>query len=104
MDNLGGELKKKTPLVMQQVIEACSPLHGHILDLSVDTCASFHAAKESEGHIFGFEADEEIHMELLDALLQSLNVEASMHQFIVDYFATIDDIIEPQNKTCGCNN
>ena len=31
-----------------------------------------------------------------------------MHQFIVkfivDYFATIDDIIEPQNKTCGCNN
>ena len=23
---------------------------------------------------------------------------------IVDYFATIDDIIEPQNKTCGCNN
>ena len=32
------------------------------------TGASFHATKENERHIFGFEADEEIHMELLDAL------------------------------------
>ena len=69
--------KEKSPLVMQQLIEACSPLHGRILDLSVGTGASFHAAKESERHIFGFEADEEIHMGLLDALLHSLNVEAS---------------------------
>ena len=35
------------------------------------------AAKESERHIFGFEAYEGIHMGLLNALFQSLNVEAA---------------------------
>ena len=62
---------------MQQLIEACSPWHGRIFDLLVGICASFHAAKKSERYIFGFEADEEIHMGLLDALFQSLNVEAA---------------------------
>ena len=41
------------------------------------TCASFHATKECERHNFCFEVDEEIHMRLLDALFQSLNVEAT---------------------------
>ena len=53
---------------MQQLIEACSPLHRRILDLSMGIGASFYAAKESERYIFGFEANEEIHMGLLDAL------------------------------------
>lgn len=34
-------------------------------------------AKECERHIFGFEVDEKIHLELLDALFQIWNVEAT---------------------------
>ena len=62
---------------MQQLIEACSPLHGHVFNLSVDTGASFHVAKKNERYIFGFEAHEQIHMGILDVLFHSLNVEAT---------------------------
>ena len=37
--------KEKIHVVMQQLIEACSPLHGCVLDLSVGTGASFNATK-----------------------------------------------------------
>lgn len=38
----------------------------------------FSCCKKNEKHIFGFEADEEIHMGILDVLFQSLNVEATI--------------------------
>ena len=88
---------------MQQLIEACSPLHRRILDLSMGIGASFYAAKESERYIFGFEADEEIHMGLLDALFQSLNVKATnVFQAPLDPSSNIGPNFEDVAPKQGC--